>query len=77
MNLQRERWILRRGDGKILVGQKQNYEWRNIEDVKDARIATYMSEKKAMSAADSHDWTNSKYGYSVYAERVQEIYVSF
>ena len=75
MNLQRERWILRTMNGMILVGQKQNYEFRKLEDVKDARIATYMSEKKAMRAAELQGWFT--YGYDVYAEKVIESYVSF
>jgi hypothetical protein len=74
MNLQRERWVLRTPDGKILVGQKQNYEWRKLEDVKDARIATYMSEKKAMRAAEGHGWNIDRLG--IYAEHVTEIYLS-
>ena len=75
MTITRERWVLRREDGKILVGQKQNYEWRKLADIRDSRIATYMSEKKAMSAAESHGWNIKEYG--IYAERVNEMYVSF
>lgn len=75
MTLQRERWVLRTQDGKILVGQRQNYEFRKLEDVKDARIATYMSEKKAIRAAESQGWLC--YGYDIYAEKVIESYVSF
>lgn len=75
MNLQRERWVLRTPDGKILVGQQRNYEWRELKDVKDARIASYLSEKKAMRAAESQGWLC--YGCNVYAERVIESYVSF
>ena len=75
MNLQRERWVLRTQDGKILVGQQRNYNWRELKDVKDARIASYLSEKKAMRAAESQGWL--MYGYDVYAEKVIESYVSF
>ena len=75
MTITRERWVLRKQDGKILVGQQRNYQWRDLKDVKDARIATYMSEKKAMRAAESHGWHIEEYG--IYAERVNEIYVSF
>ena len=75
MTLKRERWVLRTPDGKILVGQRQNYQFRKLEDVKDARIASYLSEKKAMRAAESQGWL--MYGYDVYAEKVIESYVSF
>lgn len=75
MTITRERWVLRTQDGKILVGQRQNYEFRNMSDIKDARIATYMSEKKAMRAAESQGWHIEQYG--IYAERVNEMYVSF
>lgn len=75
MTIQRPRWILRRADGKILVGQRQNYEFRDVADIKDARIATYMSEKKAMRAMESQGWDVNVYG--IYAEKVIESYVSF
>lgn len=75
MNFQRERWVLRTLDGKILVSQQRNYNWRKLEDVKDARIATYMSEKKAMRAMESQGWNVNVYG--IYAEKVIESYVSF
>lgn len=75
MNIQRPRWILKTMDGKVLIGQKQNYEFRKIADIKDARIATYMSEKKAMRAAESQGWNID--GYGIYAERVMERYDSF
>jgi hypothetical protein len=75
MNFSRERWVVfRKLDDKILCGSARNYEWRNLEDVGNARIATYMSEKKAMSAAFS------SYGYTpekVRAEKVHEMLVSF
>ena len=74
MIIQRERWLLRTADGKILVGQPRNYEWRKLEDVGDARIATYMSEKKALSAVKSQGWVNV---YDIYAERVMEGYFAF
>ena len=75
MNIQRPRWILRTKDGKVLIGQRQNYEFRNIADIKDARIATYMSEKKAMNAIKAQGWHVEQYG--IYAERVMERYDSF
>lgn len=75
MNIQRPRWVLKTVDGKVLIGQKQNYEFRKIVDIKDARIATYMSEKKAMRAAESQGWNIDEYG--IYAERVMERYDSF
>jgi hypothetical protein len=74
MNYQRPRWVLRTSDGKILVGQSRQYEFRHFKDVKDARIATYMSEKKAMSAVTSQGWDSEKLG--IYAEQVWEAYVS-
>lgn len=75
MNLQRPRWVLRTGDGKILIGQRQQYQFRNLEDVKDARVATYMSEKKALNAVNSQGWDVDRLG--IYAEQVWESYISF
>lgn len=75
MNLVRERWVVfRESDNKIFCGSARNYEWRDIKDIGNARIATYMSEKKALSsAAASYGYTNEQ----IRAERVNEMYVSF
>lgn len=75
MNFCRERWVLfRKSDNKILCGSPRKYVWRDVIDIGNARIATYMSEQKAISAA------SLSYGYKpdrVRAEKVQEMYVSF
>jgi hypothetical protein len=75
VNLTRERWVVfRESDNKIFCGSARNYEWRDLKDIGNARIVTYMSEKKAMSSA------MASYGYTreqVRAEKVQEMYVSF
>ena len=75
MRLVRERWVVfREADNKIFCGSARNYEWRDLKDVGNARIATYMSEKKAISSA------MVSYGYSadqIRAEKVNEMYVSF
>lgn len=75
MNLCRERWVVfRESDNKIFCGSARNYEWRAIEDVGNARIVTYTSEKKALSGV----WASYLYTpEQVRAEKVQEIYVSF
>ena len=75
MNLSRERWVVFRvADDKVFCGSARNYEWRALEDIGNARIATYTSEKKAISSA------TTSYGYApeqVRAERVLEMYMSF
>jgi hypothetical protein len=75
MNFSRDRWVVFRvADDKIFCGSARNYEWRAVEDIGNARIATYMSEKKAISSA------TASYGYTpeqVRAERVHEMLVSF
>jgi hypothetical protein len=75
MRLCRERWVLfRESDNKIFCGSARNYEWRDLKDIGNARIATYMTEKKAISAAfSSYQYTPEQ----VRAEKVQEMYVSF
>lgn len=75
MRFSRERWVIfREIDNKILCGSARNYEWRSLSDIGNARIATYMSEKKAISAAySSYRYTTEQ----VRAEKVQEMYVSF
>jgi hypothetical protein len=74
MNFTRVRWVVFRvSDNKIFCGSARNYEWRDLEDIGNARIATYMSEKKAISSA------TASYGYTpdqVRAERVCEMLVS-
>ena len=75
MRFVRERWVVfRESDDKIFCGSARNYEWRDTKDIGNARIATYMSEKKALAAACA------SYGYDkdqVRAERVNEMLVSF
>ena len=75
MNICRERWVVfRESDNKIFCGSARNYEWRDLSNIGNARIVTYMSEKKAISS------TMASYGYTadqVRAEKVQEMYVSF
>ena len=75
MNLVRERWVVfRTADNKIFCGSARNYEWRDLKDIGNARIVTYTSEKKAISAAfSSYRYTPEQ----VRAEKVQEMYVSF
>ena len=75
MHFVRERWVVfRESDDKIFCGSARNYEWRDLKEIGNARIATYMSEKKAISSA------TASYGYTkdqVRAERVNEMLVSF
>ena len=75
MNFNRERWVVFRvSDNKIFCGQARSYEWRDLKDIGNANICTYMSEKKALAAA------KASYGYTddqVYAERVHEMLISF
>jgi hypothetical protein len=75
MNFSRERWVVfRESDNKIFCSSARNYEWRDLEDIGNARVVTYMSEKKALSSA------SASYGYTkeqIRAERVHEMLVSF
>lgn len=75
MRFSRERWVVfRESDDKIFCGSARNYEWRSLKDIGNARIATYMSDKKAISSV------TASYGYSpdqVRAEKINEMYVSF
>jgi hypothetical protein len=51
MRFSRERWVVfRESDNKIFCGSARNYEWRDLKDIGNARIATYMSENKAISS---------------------------
>ena len=75
MNFSRERWVVfRESDNKIFCGNARNYQWKDLKDIGNTNICTYMSEKKAISSACA------SYGYSkdqVRAERVHEMLVSF
>ena len=74
MHLVRERWVVfRESDNKIFCGSARNYEWRELKDIGNARIVTYMSEKKAVSSV------TASYGYTkdqVRAEKINVMYVS-
>lgn len=75
MRFVRERWVVfRESDDKIFCGNARNYQWKDLKDIGNTNICTYMSEKKALAAAIA------SYGYSedqVRAERVNEMLVSF
>jgi hypothetical protein len=75
VNFSRERRVVfRESDNKIFCGSARNYEWRDLESIGNARIATYMSEKKAISSAATSCGYQSE---QVRAERVHEMLVSF
>lgn len=75
MNFSRERWVVFRTiDNKIFCGSARNYKWKDLNDIGNTNICTYMSKNKALSAA------KTSYGYTddqVRAERVHEMLVSF
>ena len=75
MNFSRERWVVfRTSDNKIFCGQARNYMWRDLAEIGNANICSYMSEKKALAAV------RASYGYGedqVRVERVHEMLVSF
>lgn len=75
MNFSRERWVVfRESDNKIFCGNARNYKWKDLKDIGNTNICTYMSEKKAISAACA------SYGYNkdqIRAEKVHEMLVSF
>ena len=75
MNFSRERWVVfRSSDNKIFCGQARNYMWKDLADIGNTNICTYMSKNKAIAAV------RASYGYSdsqIRAERVHEMLVSF
>lgn len=74
MNFSRERWVVFRWDNKIFCGQARSYAWKDLKDIGNTNICTYMSEKKALAAA------KASYGYrddQIRVERVHEMLVSF
>ena len=75
MHFVRERWVVfRESDNKIFCGNARNYQWKDLKDIGNTNICTYMSENKALAAA------SASYGYSkdqIRAERVNEMLVSF
>lgn len=59
---QRDRWIIRRDDGKILCGLARAYEFKAPEDVKGAAIKTYRSKKQALAAFES-SWGKTNFEF--------------
>lgn len=47
---QREGWIIRRKDGKILCGLARDYTFKAPEKLKDTAIKTYRSKRQALAA---------------------------
>lgn len=75
MNFSRERWVVfRNSDNKIFCGKARCYTWKDLKDIGNTNICTYMSENKALAAV------RASYGYKpdeIRAERVQEMLISF
>ena len=50
MKIQRERWVLIRNNKHIFCGRAKAYEFREIEDLRDIAVTTYLSENKAIAS---------------------------
>lgn len=75
MFIQRKRWIVRRkSDNAIMCGNPQNYVFKDVYDIENARINTYTSEARALFAA------NKSFGFDetkVVIEPIVEIITSY
>lgn len=76
MKIQRERWVLIRGNEKIFCGRARSYEFRAIEDLRDIAVTTYLSKNKAVASFIRSWWRGKELIESgeVKAVKVLEIF---
>ena len=77
VQIKRKRYIIVTGDEKkIFCGLARNYELKEIENLGDTPIKTYMSEKKAKSGFLSSWWNSEKEDFENGKYKVVPIYES-
>lgn len=72
MRIERKRWIITRNNRtEIFCGLARNYQFKNVNDIGDTAVKTYLSKNKALASFRNSWW---KPDFEVEAVEVTEIY---
>lgn len=59
ISIKRERWVVVLDDTKIFCGLARHYQFKEIDDIGNTSIKTYLSENKARAGFEA-SWMNAK-----------------
>lgn len=72
MRIERKRWIITRNNRtEIFCGLARNYQFKNVNDIGDTAVKTYLSKNKALASFRNSWW---KPDFEVEAVEITEIY---
>lgn len=72
MRIERKRWVIMRNNRtEIFCGLARNYQFKNVNDIGNTAIKTYLSKNKALSSFESSWW---KPDFEVEAVEITEVY---
>lgn len=61
ISIKRERWVVVLDDTKIFCGLARNYHFKEIDDIGNTSIKTYLSETKARTSFKASWWDAEKF----------------
>lgn len=72
MRIERKRWIIMRNNRtEIFCGLARHYQFKNVNDIGDTAVKTYLSKNKALASFENSWW---KPDFEVEAVDITEIY---
>lgn len=72
MRIERKRWIIMRNNRtEIFCGLARNYQFKNVNEIGDTAVKTYLSKNKALASFEN-SWR--KPDFEVEAVEITEIY---
>lgn len=72
MRIERKRWVIMRNNRtEIFCGLARNYQFKNVNDIGDTAVKTYLSKKKALASFKNSWW---KPDFEVESVEITEIY---
>lgn len=72
MRIERKRWVIMRNNRtEIFCGLARHYQFKNVNDIGDTAVKTYLSKNKALASFKNSWW---KPDFEVEAVEITEIY---
>ncbi len=72
MRIERKRWVIMRNNRtEIFCGLARRYQFKNVNDIGDTAVKTYLSKNKALSSFKNSWW---KPDFEVEEVEITEIY---
>lgn len=72
MRIERKRWVIMRNNRtEIFCGLARHYQFKNVNDIGDTAVKTYLSKNKALASFRNSWW---KPDFEVEAVEITEIY---